>query len=200
MCYRPNRGECSQHKPHKCQVDGTQPHGVVVLHRSVVSPVPGILNLSDYVDPPSVAACHRPLGSVQPLLRRPGLQSNSKVQVINRRIVSVTTLTEHERDEPWYFCKFVNLFLSQYSFAFFLKYSFAFFLKYSFAFFWKYSFACFWKYSFAFFWKYSFAITYSNRLHLFESIPLHVFASIRLLILSNRLHFFEHIPLLLLGK
>ena len=36
-------------------------------------------------------ACHRPLGSVQPLLRRPGLQSNSKVQVINRRIVSVTT-------------------------------------------------------------------------------------------------------------
>ena len=54
MCYRPNRGECSQHKPHKCQVDGTQPPGVVVLHRSVVSPVPGILNLSDYVDPPSV--------------------------------------------------------------------------------------------------------------------------------------------------
>ena len=36
-------------------------------------------------------ACHRPLGSVQPLLWRPGLQSNSKVQVINRRIVSVTT-------------------------------------------------------------------------------------------------------------
>ena len=54
MCCRPNRGECSQHKHHKCQVDGTQPHGVVVLHRSVVSPVPGILNLSDYVDPPSV--------------------------------------------------------------------------------------------------------------------------------------------------
>ena len=54
-------------------------------------------------------ACDRPLGSVQPLLRQPGLQSNSKVQVINRRIVSVRTLTEHERDEPWYFSKFVNI-------------------------------------------------------------------------------------------
>ena len=130
-------------------------------------------------------ACHRPLGSVQPLLRRPGLQSNSKVQVINRRLVSLRTLTEHERDEPWYFSKFVNIY-----------------------FFHSIRLHLVSKYSFAFFWKYSFAITYSNRLHVFESIRFHVFesirlhffASIRLLILSNRLHVFSHIPLLLLGK
>ena len=36
-------------------------------------------------------AFNRLLGNVQPLLRRPGLQSNYKVPVINTRIVSVTT-------------------------------------------------------------------------------------------------------------
>ena len=52
------------------------------------SPVSGILNLSDYVDPPSVqpttGQCSTPSAA-------PGLQSNYKVPVINTRIVSVTT-------------------------------------------------------------------------------------------------------------
>ena len=44
-------------------------------------------------------ALNRLLGNVQPLLRRPGLPSNSTMQVINIRIVSVTTsLKEHEHD------------------------------------------------------------------------------------------------------
>ena len=95
--YRPNRGECSQHQPHKCQVDGTQPHGVVVLHRSVVSPVPGIFNLSDYVDPPSVpqttgqrSTPPAPAWSAEQL-QGAGHQQPHSVS---------DDVTEHERDEP----------------------------------------------------------------------------------------------------
>ena len=88
--YRPNRGEGSQHQPHKCQVDGTQRHGVVVLHRSVVCSAAPCQESWTSPITWTHRACNRLLGSVQPLLRRPGLQSNSKVPVINTHIVSVT--------------------------------------------------------------------------------------------------------------
>ena len=78
-CYRPNRGEGSQHQPHNCQVDGTQPHGVVGLYRSVVCSAAPCQEAWTSPITWTHRACHRPLGSVQPLLQRPDLQSNSKV-------------------------------------------------------------------------------------------------------------------------
>ena len=141
--YRPNRGECSQHQPHKCQVDGDTASWSGGA--SPFSGQPRARNLEPLRLPWTHRACHRPLGSVQPLLRRPG--SAEQLQGAgHQQAHSVSDdVTEHERDEPWYFCKFVNMY---------------FFDSIRLHFFWKYSFACFWKYSFAFFWKYSFAITW----------------------------------------
>ena len=92
--YRPNRGEGNQHQHLKWQLDGTQPHGVVlvlVLRHSVAC---WAARCQESLTSPIMwthRALNRLLGNVQPLLQRPGLPSNSKVPVFNRRIVSVTT-------------------------------------------------------------------------------------------------------------
>ena len=90
--YRPNRGEGNQHQHLKWQLDGTQPHGVVlvlVLRRSVVCWAAHQESLTSPITW-THRALNRLLGNVQPLLRRPGLLSNSTMQVINIRIVSMT--------------------------------------------------------------------------------------------------------------
>ena len=94
MCYRPNRGEGNQHRHLKWQLDENQHHGVVlvlVLRRySVVCwaaqqhPLTSLITWTR-------RALNRLLGSGQPRLRRPGLPSNSTMQVINILIVPVTT-------------------------------------------------------------------------------------------------------------
>ena len=100
--YSPNRGEGNQHQHLNWPLDGTQPHGVAlvrVLRRSVVC---WAARCQESLTSPITwthRALNRLLGNVQPLLRRPGLPSNSTMQVINIRIVSVTTSRkEHERD------------------------------------------------------------------------------------------------------
>ena len=97
--YRPNRGEGNQHQHLKWRLDGTQPHGVVlvlVLHRSVGCWA-GICNISDYVDPPSTqqttGQCSTPsaaAGSAEQLQDAGHQQAHSVSDDV----------TEHERDQP----------------------------------------------------------------------------------------------------
>ena len=90
MCYRPNRGEGNHHRHLKWQLDGTQHHGVVlvlVLRRySVVCWAAQQHSLTSPITW-TRRALNRLLGSGQPRLRRPGLPSNSTMQVINIRIL-----------------------------------------------------------------------------------------------------------------
>ena len=98
-CYRPNRGEGSPHLPHNWQVDGTQPHGsggTSPFSGLFGSPLPGILNLSDYVNPPSVP---QTTGERSP----PSAAAGSAEQlrsVGDEQAPSVRDdITEHEREE-----------------------------------------------------------------------------------------------------
>ena len=91
------------------------------------SPVPGVFNLSDYVDP---------LSTQQTTGQRstPSVVAGSAEQLQgagHQQVHSVSDdITEHERDQPWYFYKFVNrYFFDSIPLHFFWKYSFAITLK-----------------------------------------------------------------------
>ena len=106
ICYRPNRGECNQHRHLKWQRDGNQQHGVVLVLRRYTVLASVVCWAAHHPPAPLtspitwIRAVNRLLGGSQPRLAAAGsaTQLNDAGQRHTENESARDDVTEHELD------------------------------------------------------------------------------------------------------